>query len=313
MGFRVDLDHTIFNELNPDSGKFFQNCHKLMVDDQMLIFGTDSTIEHHFNKTPKQSIVIGDGVLLKKTPNHISSPWSPSIWLTEFPTEIVHLTSRQGWCCTMRCQRFHRDAICKHLTRDLSIFDHKNYFCYDCVGSEFSDIEKYMFRLPFRGQETELTLKRKKLDSKMMVAVEGHKKTQTWLDGCLGPWHHECVIELVPETSCEVFFVTEKTIKPIAAGMPFVMVSCHKFLHRLRKMGFKTFHPFIDESYDLITSHDRRIEMAVESFSAFVKNPENLSQIQSICDHNRMVLAKIRNHSWSHQQWKKLRRFITFG
>jgi len=45
-------------------------------------------------------------------------------------------------------------------------------------------------------------------------------------------------------------FITEKTWKPILARQPFILIGQEKHLYALRKMGFKTFEPFIDESYD---------------------------------------------------------------
>tara|TARA_Y100001963_G_scaffold41632_1_gene58306 strand:- start:4759 stop:6033 length:1275 start_codon:yes stop_codon:yes gene_type:complete len=45
-------------------------------------------------------------------------------------------------------------------------------------------------------------------------------------------------------------FMTEKTWKPILAQQPFILIGQQKHLHALRKMGFETFQPFIDESYD---------------------------------------------------------------
>ena len=129
-----------------------------------------------------------------------------------------------------------------------------------------------------------------------------------------GQWHQECVVELVPETSSECFYVTEKTIKPIASGMPFVSISCYKFLYNLKKLGFKTFHPFIDESYDLEVDQRQRFEMAISAMESFLQTYENhTDQIQKICDHNRMILQKIRKYPFSNQLGKKLRRFITFA
>jgi hypothetical protein len=45
-------------------------------------------------------------------------------------------------------------------------------------------------------------------------------------------------------------FVTEKIFKPIANFQPFVFLSFPGALKELKHLGFKTFHPYIDESYD---------------------------------------------------------------
>jgi hypothetical protein len=48
----------------------------------------------------------------------------------------------------------------------------------------------------------------------------------------------------------EYNFFTEKVFKPIAHFQPFVFLSYPGAMAELRNLGFKTFHPFIDESYD---------------------------------------------------------------
>ena len=82
-------------------------------------------------------------------------------------------------------------------------------------------------------------------------------------------------------------------MKPLAYGIPFVIVGCHKFLARLRKMGFKTFHPYIDESYDNESDLASRVDKAFKSFEEYIKKDKPLKEIQNICDHNRSVVKKI--------------------
>jgi hypothetical protein len=54
--------------------------------------------------------------------------------------------------------------------------------------------------------------------------------------------------------------LTEKTFKAIALEMPFVLVAPAHSLEYLRSYGFRTFAPYIDESYDLIADPVARIE-----------------------------------------------------
>jgi len=60
------------------------------------------------------------------------------------------------------------------------------------------------------------------------------------------------------------FFLTEKTIKALITGMPFVSVSTPAFLSNLRKMGFETYHGLWDESYDQETDFVQRVDKIVE-------------------------------------------------
>jgi len=54
-------------------------------------------------------------------------------------------------------------------------------------------------------------------------------------------------------------FLSEKTFKPIIAKHPFIMVGRPGFLSLLKNCGYKTFHPFIDETYDIIEDDYERM------------------------------------------------------
>jgi hypothetical protein len=55
--------------------------------------------------------------------------------------------------------------------------------------------------------------------------------------------------------------LTEKVFKPLVNFQPFLFVAYPGALQLLRNLGFKTFHPFIDESYDLEQDEVTRINM----------------------------------------------------
>ncbi len=57
--------------------------------------------------------------------------------------------------------------------------------------------------------------------------------------------------------------LTEKVFKPIVNMQPFFMVAYPGALALLRELGFKTFEPFIDESYDVESDTVKRISMVI--------------------------------------------------
>lgn len=77
--------------------------------------------------------------------------------------------------------------------------------------------------------------------------------------------------------------LTEKIFKPIAHFMPFVFVSWPGSLKLLRELGFKTFHPFIDESYDNETNNSIRLHKIYK-------------EIKRLCD---MPIQDLHNWYWS--------------
>lgn len=54
-------------------------------------------------------------------------------------------------------------------------------------------------------------------------------------------------------------FFSEKIFKPIMMCHPFILVSRPNSLYYLKKIGYKTFSPFIDESYDNIENNGDRL------------------------------------------------------
>jgi hypothetical protein len=67
------------------------------------------------------------------------------------------------------------------------------------------------------------------------------------------PWpYEESFFSVTTNTLFEekAIFLDEKVWKPILNYHPFIFVGCSGSLEELRRQGFKTFHPFIDESYD---------------------------------------------------------------
>jgi hypothetical protein len=73
-------------------------------------------------------------------------------------------------------------------------------------------------------------------------------------------------IEVVLETlfDDERLHLTEKSLRPIACGQPFILTATHGSLQYLRDYGFKTFDTIWDESYDMIQDPYQRMLAIVE-------------------------------------------------
>lgn len=58
-------------------------------------------------------------------------------------------------------------------------------------------------------------------------------------------------------------FFTEKTYKPMWFNQAFIVLAVPGMLKYLKTIGWQTFHPYIDESYDRETDDQKRLEMVV--------------------------------------------------
>ena len=102
----------------------------------------------------------------------------------------------------------------------------------------------------------------------------------------------ESLLYLVTETVAtgQRLHLTEKTFKPIALGMPFVIVGTQGSLEYLRSYGFKTFGHLWDESYD-----DADDDVRIAHISSLLRSLDTLSvetkqglfnQAQEVIEHN---------------------------
>jgi len=87
-------------------------------------------------------------------------------------------------------------------------------------------------------------------------------------------------------------FPSEKIYKPIIMLHPFILIGRPHFLEMLRTYGFKTFHPFIDESYDSVEDDNVRMNLIfneINRISAFTDEQykEWMTQIKPIVEHNK--------------------------
>jgi hypothetical protein len=105
----------------------------------------------------------------------------------------------------------------------------------------------------------------------------------------------ESLLYLVTETVAtgRRHHLTEKTFKPIALGMPFVVVGTQGSLEYLRSYGFRTFGNIWDESYDLAAD-----DVRIERIAQLLKSLDVLSveAKQHLFDQTREVIE----HNWNH-------------
>ena len=75
-----------------------------------------------------------------------------------------------------------------------------------------------------------------------------------------------CEIEIVLETLFDDtrWHLTEKTLRPIACGKPFILAATPDSLQYLRNYGFETFSELIDETYDTITDSQERLDAIIQ-------------------------------------------------
>ena len=118
--------------------------------------------------------------------------------------------------------------------------------------------------------------------------------------------YSQTFVNVVTETTVDnqcVFF-SEKIFKPIAFGQPFLLIGNPESLKYLKKLGYKTFDKWWDESYDNITDVYKRTEAVVKivndlSKKSIVELKQMREEMKPVLLHNRDVHLK--QYNISHQ------------
>jgi hypothetical protein len=117
---------------------------------------------------------------------------------------------------------------------------------------------------------------------------------------------HSCWLSLFDEAADSLLYLvtetvatgrrhhlTEKTFKPIALGMPFVIVGTKGSLEYLRSYGFRTFEGIWDESYDQAED-----DVRIERIASLLRSLDELS-VDAKQDLFEMAYEVI-EHNWNH-------------
>lgn len=114
-------------------------------------------------------------------------------------------------------------------------------------------------------------------------------------------------LELVKD---DPIFISEKTIKPIVMGHPFIQINTKHSLKKLKNLGFKTFGDFIDESYDDCETYQERIQAIVKIVQKLdlSESQKFYHDTREICQHNLNNFLLIQGsdvfRKW--KNWKKV-------
>lgn len=124
-------------------------------------------------------------------------------------------------------------------------------------------------------------------------------------------------ISIVLETEIRPysFRYTEKTLKAIAAAHPFIIWGNFGTLELLRKAGFQSFHPFINETYDTIENPSERLKAVVDEVERISTMDETefgslMQNLLSIAQRNLLYFI---GNSFKDFQQRQLLRALTIA
>jgi hypothetical protein len=126
-------------------------------------------------------------------------------------------------------------------------------------------------------------------------------------------WYLETYINLVTETFFgRNVFLSEKIFKPLSNLQPFIVLGDYGTIAELKRLGFKTFEPFIDESYDLEINPKIRIQKIEKEIEKLKnKSIEEIHDwyysIKDILLHNQKHMYSFENYECFEEIFEKIK------
>ena len=92
--------------------------------------------------------------------------------------------------------------------------------------------------------------------------------------------YNSTAVEIVLETMFDDtrWHLTEKTLRPIACGQPFILCATPGSLQYLREYGFETFDGLIDETYDTVADSRERLACVIKEMQRIQHLPDSMRQ-----------------------------------
>ena len=187
-------------------------------------------------------------------------------------------------------ERQHRLEILYHIFKNHMLDNHIS--CPETCPAENISIHDAVKPLASKYHDIESVFAQQTLPINFAREID-HPMHSCWLslfDECA-----ESLLYLVTETVAtgRRHHLTEKTFKPIALGMPFVIVGTKGSLEYLRSYGFRTFEGIWDESYD-----DAEDDVRISRIAGLLCSLNELSSEgkQDLFDQAQQVIE----HNWNH-------------
>jgi hypothetical protein len=177
--------------------------------------------------------------------------------------------------------------------------EHRYSLLHDYLTNDFSDSYFSFLTLegihcpPFQNEKLELEEYLKHIpveldtNKNFKFTVNNTMRKDLFLDSC---------INLVTETSYNnnELFISEKILKPILNYQPFIVFGPVNYLKELKKLGFRTFSEFWDESYDL--TKDSRERYFKLSKLLLELNSMNINELNDLYQRTKQICVYNKNH-----------------
>jgi hypothetical protein len=186
-------------------------------------------------------------------------------------------------------------ALQKHCLLDTNLVTYRNVFTGSVVDGRSDQVKSL-----FPNVELQWPYVSSHLQPEWEVADQINNSVSQHV-----PWniYQQSWYSVAAESVCDgsIFFMAEKISKPMFAQRPFLVFGIKGFMAELRALGYRTFDPVIDESYDMIEDNYQRWQRALEQLVTLQRADHRAvyAELAPVLAHNRqhLLAAESRAHS----------------
>jgi hypothetical protein len=277
------------------------------IDGSNIIIIGGNNFQEYYKFYPKNKIKITYGnLLLQQAGERLNYfPYfsglvylSDAVYETDLNSNIVRPKKFLCWNRTMRAHRYWLAylALKHNLLSD-------SYFSFLNPSLDINSLTKSLVK--YTGDYEESSIYAEQIYKMIPYELDTHHLTAEQkrgfpTDNNKKEFYENSYIHITSETSLgnlmsEGIFFSEKTFHPILNLQPFIYIGCFDALKKLKELGFKTFHPYIDESYDDEKDPMARFKMIEKEIQKINERPiEEIHQwyysIKDILLHNQTQL-----------------------
>ena len=262
-------------------------------------------------------------VEVKRVAHQYQKPYIQIEWLRIFEYNVANTmdhvkldtleykTYNKKYLNLNRRWRRHRPIIVALLElQDLLPLGHVS-FCKNVDDENWDVIYGFLGHILNSGEEnlyTVMTQNRARIENipDMFLDTTQLHVNQVQVDNNLDNFYLDSYFSIVNETNYfidlgEGIFLSEKVFKPILKNHPFIIVSRPHSLSKLRELGYKTFSPYIDESYDNIENDSERLFAIIREVKRLCNLADSdlttfLTESKKIVEHNYNLLLSKKNN-----------------
>lgn len=136
-------------------------------------------------------------------------------------------------------------------------------------------------------------------ESKNQKGLYRHSRFHSFNQFSVPDEYYDSFLQIVPETTINVAFITEKTAMPLFYKKLFVAVASKHFHMGLVRLGFKLYDEIIDYSFDDVDNTELRINMILKEVKKLILDKSKFSNIYEIIkpklEYNQQLAIKLSN------------------